>query len=431
MQDVIQTPEAAFLFLLAGAISLPVRARRRSVLPLAALALAIAGLRADPASPAILSVEAMAGLPAGFRAVSAGLVLVCLIGAGLVVIADGRRGLWVAPGIIATAWAARGILASAAIGLSLLSAAAIAVLAMLALGVGRLSRTRHWIARLDLRWLGHPARARLPAHTVLILLLAGSTLSTALGSHLAVVFAGAAGAAWLGWALNRPAGARWPIVPGILAVLLLAVYRFLGTVAGPEGLSMAGLGDLPVSPAAELLVAAVLLIVSWAMSGLWPLHRWAAAPLLAPAAMILFGRVALVAAPAGVEHWRALAIPLAMVALWHAGALRWGPGLAVGAAWLALVSAAPGGTVAAAWLLPSALALELVDAEREAETGVRRWGRALALLAAGWGGLLALEAGLHGEVVYTALAAVGAVLGIGGGGQAMMASAPKTPAPSS
>lgn len=430
MQDVIQTPETALLLLLAGAISLPsVALRRRAVFPLATLALAIAGLRVGSGTPFTLSNEAVAGLPAGFRAVTAGLVLLCIIGAGLVAIAARKQGLWLAPAVAVTAWTAWGLLAASGIGPSLLAAASIVALLALALGIGRLSRTRHWIVQLDRRWLGHPARAPSLAR-IGVLLLAGSTVSTALGLHLAFVFAGAAGVAWSLWWFSRPTGARWPVIPSILTIVLAAAYVFLSTVAGPEGLSMGGLGDLPISPAAEVLVAALVLLASWLMSGLWPLHRFTPAPLAALAGMIVFARVGLVVAPAGVEHWRALAAPVAMVALWHAGALRWGPGLAVGAAWLALVNAGPTGAGAAEWLLPAALALELLDGERQGESRSRRWWRRLALFAAGWGAFLALEAGLHGEVVYTVLAAAGAVLGLGGNGQAMTPSASRTPAPS-
>jgi len=119
-----------------------------------------------------------------------------------------------------------------------------------------------------------------------------------------------------------------------------------------------------------------------------------------------------------------------MLALWHAGARRWGAGLAVGAAWLALVSVAPppGGIVAAGWLLPAGLALELLGDGGDGRP--RRWARRITLIALGWGGFLALESALHGEVVYTVLAAMGVVLAIGGSGQAMTPSAPRTPAPS-
>lgn len=193
---------------------------------------------------------------------------------------------------------------------------------------------------------------------------------------------------------------------------------------------MRGLGDLPFSPAAEIPLAAALLAASWLSSGLWPLHRWAVAPLVAPAGALLLMRVGLVASPDGVEHWRAIAAPLAMLGIWHAAAARWAPGLAVGAAWLALAGGGSGGTIAAAWLLPSAFALEVLGPEADVGPWTRRWGRCLALCCAGWGGLLALQAGLQGEVVYTVLAAVGAAIGISGGRQAITPSEPRSTLPS-
>ena len=258
------------------------------------------------------------------------------------------------------------------------------------------------------------------------------TLCTLLAPHLSLVFAGAGATSWSVWVMDRHAGMSRLVIPALVTALLGITYLFLATVAGPDGLSMAGLDALPISPAAETLIAAALLVASWVMCGLWPLHGLTSAPLMAPATIAVLARVGLVAAPAGMEHWRPLAVPLAMLALWHAAARRWGPGLAAGAAWLALVSVVPAaeGGMVAAWLLPAGLALELLGNERDGETRPKRSLRWVALLATGWGGFLALDAGLHGEVVYTVLAGMGVVLGIGGSGQAMTPSAPRTPAPS-
>jgi hypothetical protein len=428
-QDVIQSPEAAFLVFLAGAISLSSRSlRRQMAFPIGATALAIAGLRAGPGSPLILSRDALAALPAGFRTVTSGLVLLGIIGAAVVAIRARRSGIWLLPGIVVAVWSSRDLFAAAPIEPSLLSGASVALLTALALGVGRVSRIRSWVMAADLRWLGSPASVSTVTRSGNMALVA-ATLCTAFAPHLSLVVGGAAAASWSLWATDR-ARARWPVLPAILTTVLALTYFFIATIAGPEGLSMAELGALPISPAAETLVAGLLLVASWLMSGLWPLHRLAVAPLLGPAAILILARVALVVTPAGMEHWRPIAVPLAMLALWHAGARRWGPGLVVGAAWLALVSVSPlpEGIVAAAWLLPAGLALDLLDGEGEAR--LRRWARGIAIIAAGWGGLLALEAGLHGEVVYTVLAAMGVVLAMGGSGQAMTPRAPRTPAPS-
>ena len=427
----IQTPEVAFLVLLAGAIPLSSpRLRRQMTFSLGAMALAIGGLRAGAETPSTLSSESLSGLPAGFRAVTAGLVLLGIRGAVVVAIRAGRAGFGLAPGTVFAVWSSREIVAAAPVGPSLLAAVSIALLAAMGLGIGRVFRIRAWVMEADQRWLGAPADVSSGTRPEIIVLVVG-ILITAFAPHLALVFSGAAAASWSLWAMNRRAGVRWPVLPAGVTALLGVIYLFIATVAGPEGLSMGGLGELPISPAAETLVAGALLASSWLMSGLWPLHRLTPAPLTGPLAVLLLARVGLVVAPAGMEHWRPLAVPLAMFALWHAGARSWGPGLAVAAGWLALVSVAPfpEGTVAAAWLLVAGLALELLDPQRDGEARPKRWTRWLALMAAGWGGLLALGAGLHGEVVYSVLAASGVILAIGGGGQAMTPSAPSTPAP--
>jgi hypothetical protein len=84
----------------------------------------------------------------------------------------------------------------------------------------------------------------------------------------------------------------------------------------------------------------------------------------------------------------------------------------------------------AGWLFGSALVLELCSMARLPVGTVRLAGLA-AWVSAVWGGLLVLEGGLRGEVVYTALGAAGlAVLITSWRRQAITASVPSTPAPS-
>ncbi len=137
------------------------------------------------------------------------------------------------------------------------------------------------------------------------------------------------------------------------------------------------------------------------------------------------------AAPAGMEHWQALAAPLALLGIWHAASTRRIPALAVGGAWLALIGVDPLGVTAAAWLIPSAVVLAMVPAENGGNSPPWKGARLLAMLGTGWGGFLALEAGLHGEVVYTVLTFVGTVVGLARGAQAMTPSAPRRMWPSS
>lgn len=405
VQDVIQMPGLAYLIVLAATISLrPMALRRTAALAVGSFALAIAAL------------------PAGAHPVTAGFFLVGALVAAGVAVRAGRRGLPLAAGALLTLWISRGVVASAGVGPSVLGALAIAAIAALLLWLGRRVSRRFSRSRRSLAYAGPAA---------LLLWLVPGLLLTALGPHLSIVFIGAAGVSWTVWLIARPLDLRpWPLVPIAVSLVLLGLYYFMSTVAGPEGLSMNGIPSLPFSPAAEAVVAAALLVASWLLTGLWPLHRWPATPLVAPAAAVLLVRVGLLAAPAGMEHWRAFDVPLAMLGVWYAAAIGRGAAVAVGGAWLALVSVAPSGIAASAWLLPSAVVLDLLDADRADASPARRVAGALALMAAGWGGLLALEAGLHGEVVYTVLSAAGAIVLMASPRQAMTATEPSSTAPS-
>ena len=346
------------------------------------------------------------------------MLLAALVAAG-VAIRAGWRGLPLGAGAFLVLWISRGVVTATGVAEALLGVLAIAAIAAVLLWLGHLVRRRP----------GAPLAPSAPV-TLLPLLIPGLLLS-ALGSHLSVVLLGPALLSWTAWLIVRPAGARrWPVIPAAVCVVLVALYHFMSTVAGPEGLAMSGLDSLPFSPAAEVMVGAALLVVSWLLSGLWPLHRWSPGPLVAPGAAILLARVGLVAAPGGLEHWRTIAALLAMLGIWHAAASGWGAGMAVGGAWLALISLEPSGIVAAAWLLPSAVVLDLAGGERAESSPVRRWSRDVAWMMAGWGGLLAIRAGLHGEVVYTMLSAAGAILLMASPRQAMTASDSSSTAPS-
>lgn len=402
MQDVIQRPEIAYLVVLAGAISLPTMAlRRRGALAVASLAMGIAAV------------------PAGPHPVTAGFLLAGLLGAIAAGLRGGWQGVLIVLGAALAGWVSRHFFAAVGAGPTLLGTVAIGII------VAALLWLRRFVPSVSVS--GTRAVRPMPAgFLVLFLSLA------ALGSHLSLVFLGVAGASWVVWLVARsPEHARWPVVPALVTLLLFGTYSFMATVAGPEGLSMGGLAGLPFSPAAEVLLAAALLVASWLSSGLWPLHRLSPAPLIAAAAAFLLVRVGLVASPAGMEHWRALAAPLAMLGIWHAATARWAPGLMVGGAWFALINSdGSSGISAAAWLISSAVALELLGPQTDGAPRLIRWGRGLAMLGGGWGGLLAVEAGLHGEVVYTVLAAAGAALGIAAGRQAMTPSAPRSTSPS-
>jgi hypothetical protein len=240
-----------------------------------------------------------------------------------------------------------------------------------------------------------------------------------------IVFLGVMLTAWSAFFLSHPRIGRPAPVTPVLALLLVPCYWLLATIAGPEGLGISALPVVPLSPAAEWLVAPVLLLVSWSVAGLWPLHRQVPGALSGPAGALLLIRIALPLASGGLEYWRPLIIPLVVIGMWHAAArARW-PLLAMGAAFLGTAGLTPAGVIGAGWLIGSALALEL-SSMASLTARVERLVQMGAWVSAVWGGLLVLEGGLRGEVVYTALGTAGlALLMVSWNRQAMTPSAPR------
>jgi hypothetical protein len=170
--------------------------------------------------------------------------------------------------------------------------------------------------------------------------------------------------------------------------------------------------------------------VGWSVAGLWPLHRQVPGALVGPLGALLLVRIALPLAPDGLEYWRPLAVPVLIAGIWHAAAAARWPLLAAGAGSLGVAGLTPAGATGAGWLLGSAFVLELCSM-LSPPVGTIRLAQVAAWVSVAWGGLLVLEGGLRGEVVYTALGAAGLALLIASGRrQAITASAPSTPAPS-
>jgi len=412
--------ETGYTLIVAGAALLPnVRARATGVLAAVAAGLAVAGLRAAPGG----------AREPGFAAAGAALLLLgALLGAAAAV-SGWRRGrsrlsgaaaVGLLAGAAALLWGGRTLLRDAPARSTGLAFVVVVASGVILLVPGRLARPG-----------GEPgATAHRPLAGIAGLLAGG--LAVLAGPHLSVVFLGCIIAAWAGYLLQRAAGGpAVPLAPA-LTLLLLPAWWFMATVAGPEGLGIGALGSLPLSPAAEQLLAPILLLAAWALAGLWPLHRQMPGPLTAPIGALLVARVALPAVPDGLEHWRALAAPLVVAGIWHAALTGRLALLAIGLAWVGLLAPGGHGLAGAALLLAGALLLELarpfgaVDPRRA--VAVR-----LALgLATGCGALLAVEAALGGEVVYSVVAVAGIVSAAGRarGAQASTASAPSTVAPS-
>ncbi len=271
-------------------------------------------------------------------------------------------------------------------------------------GWGRRPWTRAAVERADLGGSGR-----------LLGVVLGTGLA-ALGNHVALVFAGVVLAAWSGWLLQREAQRLTPLpLAPALSLLLVPAYRLLSTIAGPEGLALSALPVIPLSPAAERLLAPPLLLVAWALGGLWPLHRQLPGALTAPAGALLIYRVGAAAMPEGLAYWRGAVFPLLVIGIWHAALARRLELVAVGGGLLGLASLDRNGIAGAGWLLATAAGMEVLRRTRVG--GALARGALIAM--AGWGGVEATTGGLRAEVVYTVLAAAGA-------GVAMMARAPSS-----
>jgi hypothetical protein len=138
--------------------------------------------------------------------------------------------------------------------------------------------------------------------------------------------------------------------------------------------------------------------------------------------------VALPAFPDGLEHWRALVMPLVLVGGLH-GVLTGNRSEALTAlAWVGLAAARVQGEAGAGLVLVGAL---LLVAGERLGARVQVVARLVGALAIGAGALLVTEAGLRTEVVYTVCAVAGLVLAVGrwSSAQASTASAVRATSP--
>jgi len=382
--------------------------------------LALAGLRAGPEQPVTL-------LPAGFLAVEGALfaegAVLGLAAAALAArAARGSRGR-----LIGAALAAVGGLGVSVSAIPFLHAAPFlsmiaAVLATAAMG-------------LALAWAGTRLRTGagsfqgFPSRPAGLAAIAAGALLAALSPWAGPILLGAMLAAAGGWMCVRARDPRrLPIAPA-LTLALVPAWWLMRTIAGAEGLATASLPDLPWSPAAEQLLGALLVLAAWAMSGLWPLHREEPAALTSPVAALLMARVAVPAFPEGLEHWRALVMPVVLIGGFH-GLLTGNRGGALtGLAWVGLAAATGQGQAGGGLVLVGAL---ILVAETQLTPRVQIVARLVAALAIGGGGLLVTEAGLRTEVVYTVCAVAGLVAAAGrwSAAQASTASAVRATSPS-
>lgn len=385
------------------ALLVDTRAARLAGAGLGALVLSLAALRAayDPG-----------GLPGDFAAVELALVVVGLaaLGAALVHGARGLRSLAAAALAVvgvALVWGRLGsIAASAPLGGSAAAVGVVGGGAVLAWAAAR-----GVLARVGVK--SHPPLETLDLRSVAVA-VAGVVLA-ATGPHLFLVGLGVVLASLALWAAApRPRGIR-ATLPFLVTVLALAPAAWLfGAIAGDQGLALVTLSELPLSPAAEALLAPLLLLAAWSVAGLWPLPRSPVAGIAGTAGVLLLARAAAPALAQGLEHWRPLAFPILLIGIWQGTATgRWS-GVMIGGALLALTTGSAEATIAAWCLSGAALAMAVVG---RLWPGRLAWVRCGAALAAGYGVWPATLAGLGAEVVYTALGVAGMAVLLAAGGR--------------
>ena len=392
--------------LVGGVVLLPDAHRRRLAGGgLGALVLALAAMRAG---------GGQAQLPADFAGVELALVLI-----GLAVLASAVFGAARSRrrGALALVLLAAGLVLLLGDILTLGRAArpggTIAALGVLG-GVGALA----WAAaRLLLRRVAPPvAEPGSPIAPRWIACAAGGVLLAALGPHVLLIFAGVVLAtmavAAVGVRRQRVSSA---MAAAITVATLAAAGWLLATIAGDQGLATATLPELPLSPAAETLLAPLLLLAGWSVAGLWPMPRSPLAGVAGLAGLFLLGRVVVPALPQGLQHWRPLAYPILGLALWQAVASRRWAAALIGGALFALSAGTRDGVAAAWWLGAGALAEAVAG---YLGRGDAPWLLCLAALAAGFGTLPATAAGLGAEVVYTTVTVAGLAILLAAGGSA-------------
>ena len=417
VENPLLAPTGMLCLAVGGALFGGDRARRRSAAALVVLGLALAAWHAG--SPPQSDLPAPQRLGDGFLVGNGALLLL-----GLVLV--GSAALRAPPGrlrLAARLLTAAGVVLLGPVLTGFLGAAGPLRAAGAALGVGLVAGavavgTRAMATRSVGRSLGHrlappPLDTGVAVRTgprSLLAALALGLLATVIGPHVAVVSTGLVVAVWAGYFAFHPPGARpVPVAPVLTLLLLIPTWWFLATITGPLGLALTSLSEVPLSPAAELLVSPALLLVGWAAAGLWPLQRQLPGALLAPAAAAFLARLALPLTPGGLEYWRALTVPLLLLGLWNAAAhARW-PLLLAGAAVLGVAAGPPVDLAAVAVLVSAALLLELV-ALAPVPLAAAWLLRVVTWPVATWAGLRLLEEWLRGEVVYTALGALGLAL---------------------
>ncbi len=406
----IPLPGAYALLVLGASIQQRPRARLAFV-ALVPFALAVASLGVNPGSgdPHVIgqvaraSASAFFGVNAGLLLLGAALAAAAALAAlrdrppspgGLVLLGGAGIAFWVGGELAHASGAGRSVLAGAGV-------------AAVAAAVGGLIQSfrRGGVSSEEpqIRWPG------LPGNRLAAVGFALGALAVVAGPRVGLVFLGLAVAAAVDFFDRRGrSGIRFPWLPG--AVMVLApVWWLMATIAGPVGLRVADLGDVPLSPRAEILLALPVGLVAWACFGLWPAHRLFPGGLFAPLGVALWLRMGSPALAGGLQHWQPVLVPIGVLGLWGAAIMGRSVATLNAMAFVTLASGPPGSGLAGLLLTGTALAVgRWSGSAGPAHEPVRRLGWASAALVLP----VALEAGFRSQVTYTLAAAAGLALAL-------------------
>jgi hypothetical protein len=383
---------------------------RPAFLALVPFALVVASFGVNPGSgdPRIISQAARASASA-FFAVNAGLLLLgaaIAAAAGLAALRDrprSFRGLVLLGAAGIALWIGAGLAGPSGPGRSVLAGAGVAAVAAAAGALARRLRRGGMAVEARVRWPG------LPGNRVAAFGFGLGALAAVAGPRVGIVFAGlalTAAADFLGHRGRAVMGFPWLLV----AVMALApVWWLMATIAGPGGLPLTDLGDVPLSLRAEILLALPVGLVAWACFALWPAHRLFPGGLFAPLGAALWLRVGSPALAGGLQHWQTVLVPIGALGLWGAAITGRRAAALNATAFVTLASEAPGSGLVALLLTGAALAVgRWSESAGPAHEPLRRlgWASAALVLPA------ALEAGFRSQVTYTLAAAAGFALGL-------------------
>ncbi|HET7602802.1 MAG TPA: hypothetical protein VFK36_07275 [Gemmatimonadales bacterium] len=414
-------PEVPGLVLLATAAALaggrPARLLGAGILALAfGTASARVALQLGPDS--ILTADLLLPLASSARAVDGGLAASGLLAAAsalpgalrhVATIRQWALALLLLAGLVMSADASTELMRSGSWPATLAVVTVVLVIGLLALRLQSSERWRAFSRRLC-RALWGPLPTPGAGGGALWLGLASlGVLVSLTAPHALLILAGAIIAAVAAHVGFRRLGAvgKLPLLPLVAIPALLVVAYYLHLIAGPIGLAVGALSEVPLSPAAQVMLAPWLIVPAALFAGPIALRRWlpgSACALVGVALLLRIGHPLLGDALPG---WETLFIPAGVLMLWLAAlAGAWNPAAGI-AAWMVALMVVPAAAAGAWCLAVAALALVL----RRKATG--NAGLALALLAAGSGAAgaaAAFAALLQHQVVYAATAAIAALL---------------------